>query len=53
MAFGGVSADKCRPIVLFMGRHFNWQPSEIDDMEVEELLASYRAALDMLKAERE
>ncbi|MFV0408678.1 MAG: hypothetical protein ACK5LJ_02965 [Paracoccus sp. (in: a-proteobacteria)] len=34
-----------------MSRHFNWQPSEIENMAVEDLLEDYRAAIAMIKAE--
>ena len=39
------------PIALFMGRHFHWQPSEIDDMPVEELLEAFEAAKSFLELE--
>lgn len=36
-----------------MSRHFNWQPSEIDDMPVEDLLEYFDDATEFLKAENE
>ncbi|MEM7295904.1 MAG: hypothetical protein AAF330_04645, partial [Pseudomonadota bacterium] len=41
-----------RPIALFMSRHFHWQPSEIDALEVEDLLADYEEAAKYLESER-
>jgi hypothetical protein len=35
-----------------MSRAFHWQPSEAEDMAVEDLLAYFAAAKTMLKAER-
>jgi uncharacterized protein len=34
-----------------MSRHFNWQPSEIDELAVEELLEIFEMAKDFLNAE--
>ncbi|MGD9918608.1 MAG: GpE family phage tail protein [Paenirhodobacter sp.] len=34
-----------------MGRHFHWQPSEIDDMPVEELLEAFERATHYLELE--
>lgn len=36
-----------------MGRHFNWQPSEIDDMDAAELALHFDAAIELLRAEKE
>lgn len=34
-----------------MARHFHWQPSEIDELPVEDLLADFEAARAFLEAE--
>jgi len=36
-----------------MSRHFHWQPSEIDEMPVEELLDAFEDAKTLLEKERE
>ena len=36
-----------------MSRHFHWQPSEIDDMPMDELMDYLKAGQTMLKAESE
>lgn len=36
-----------------MSRHFHWQPSEIDELPVEELLDSFEEAVDYLRQEAE
>lgn len=40
-------------MTLFLGRHFNWQPSECDDMDLEELRKFFQVARTFLKAERD
>ncbi|MEM6728837.1 MAG: GpE family phage tail protein [Pseudomonadota bacterium] len=36
-----------------MSRHFHWQPSEIDELPLEELLDAFERAKEYLKAEAE
>lgn len=36
-----------------MSRHFHWQPSEMDELPVEDLLEAFEDAQDYLKAEAE
>jgi hypothetical protein len=41
------------PAALFMGRHFNWQPSECEAIPCEELFEAYREGVAFLERERE
>ena len=40
-------------MILFMGRHFYWQPSECEDRPLDVFLADFEAAKEFLKLERE
>lgn len=38
-------------MILFLGRNFNWQPSECEEMSVEDLVRRFWSAVQMLKDE--
>ena len=38
-------------MILFMARQFHWQPSEAEGMPAEDLMAYFKAAKAMIKAE--
>lgn len=40
-------------MILFLGRNFNWQPSECEDMPLEDLVRRFWSAVKMLKDEAE
>jgi hypothetical protein len=39
-------------VILFMSRHYHWQPAEAENMAAEDLLAYFDTALQRLKSER-